>query len=237
MPAEPVPATRRSTLVPLLASVGVPPVTALVPFRAPGTGKTRLADGLARDERAALAAAMLTDVAAALADAPLDRVLVAAAGRGAADAARELGLDVVVDPVDHAGLDAAIENIARTVDGTLVVVAADLPRLTGADVAAVLGPSTPVVIAPTTDGGTGGLVRRPPRIISTAYGPHSAHRHAELAAEAGVGATVVDVAGFRHDVDVWDDLRSLTPDAVGSATASFLMEFGHRLREPTEESR
>lgn len=214
----------------------MPPVTALVPLRAPGTGKSRLAGGLSRGERAALAAAMLTDVAAALAASPVDRTIVAAAGCGAAAAARAIGLDAVIDPPDPGGLDAAIDHVAQTLHGTLVVVAADLPRLTAEEVAALLDRPSPVVIAPTMDGGTGGLLRRPPDVIATAYGPRSAQRHAQLAAQAGVDATVVAFEGFRHDVDVWEDLRSLPTDTVGHATAVFLAELEGRLRRRGEES-
>ncbi|MDQ3931665.1 MAG: hypothetical protein M3252_02360, partial [Actinomycetota bacterium] len=72
------------------------PVVALVPLRTPGTGKTRLGGGgtggrpgragqmLSPEERAALAAAMLADVAAALRCVPIDRVVVAASGPEAA---------------------------------------------------------------------------------------------------------------------------------------------------------
>lgn len=208
----------------------MPPVTALVPLRAPGTGKTRLADGLSAEERAAVTAAMLADVVAAISDAPVDRIVVAAASDAAATAAAVHGVDVVVDRRPGEGLDAAVDDVARSVEGTLLVVAADLPRLTSADIAAVLDPPVPVVVAPTTDGGTGGLVRRPPTVIPTAYGPGSARCHVELARDRGVEVATVDRVGFRYDVDVWDDLRALRVDEVGNATAAFVAALGGRLR-------
>lgn len=200
------------------------PTVALVPLRSPGHGKTRLADVLDRDERAALSSAMLADVVAALRAGPVDRIVVAAAGRGAAGAARDLGVEVLVDPPAAPGLDAALAAAATSLPrrGTLLVVMADLPRLRPTDVTAVLAIGAPVVVAATTDGGTGGLLRRPPGVISTAYGRGSASHHCTLARRAGTPPYAVDLPGFRHDVDTWRDLSALRPEDVGPATAAFL---------------
>jgi 2-phospho-L-lactate/phosphoenolpyruvate guanylyltransferase len=56
------------------------PIVALVPLRAPGVGKSRLAPRLTVEQRATLAGAMLADVCHALERTPLDRIVVAAAG-------------------------------------------------------------------------------------------------------------------------------------------------------------
>ncbi|HEX2029017.1 MAG TPA: 2-phospho-L-lactate guanylyltransferase [Nitriliruptorales bacterium] len=211
---------------------------ALVPFRAPGHGKTRLATrdragvrGLTPAERAALAAAMLSDVAAALTGAPVDQLVVAASDAAAATAASALGLAVVVDPPAAAGLDHALDAAARRTvqEGTLLVVAADLPCLQPAEVEAVLTVRGAVVVAPTTDGGTGGLLRRPPTAVPTAYGPRSAERHLALAAARGLPAARVELDGFRHDVDTWADLAALHQRRPGPATAAFLDRIAGRL--------
>lgn len=207
------------------------PVVALVPARSPGVGKTRLADELTTAERAALSGAMLADVATALAASRVDRVVVAASGAEAAAAASALELEVVVDPPGVRSLDAAIAaaetQLPRT--GTLVVVTADLPRLSPDDVDRLLATPGPVVVAGTDDGGTGGLLRRPPGVIGARYGGRSAARHLRLARAAGVPATAADLPGFRCDVDTWEDLLALRSATVGSATASFLAAIAWRL--------
>ena len=116
------------------------------------------------------------------------------------------------------------------VAGELLVVAADLPHLRGGDVDAVLAADTEVVVAPTRDGGTGGLLRRPPQVCSTAYGPRSATRHLAVARASGLRAARLEVAGFAHDVDVEGDLGRSRDDPalppLGTHTAALLADAG-----------
>lgn len=199
-------------------------MVALVPVRDPGAGKTRLAHDLSERGRAALVAAMLADVTAAVRAAEIGRVVVAASGPTGAATASALGLDVVLDPPSATSLDqvltAALLRLG-TVAG-LLVVAADLPCLHPGEIAEMVATDAQVVVASTGDGGTGGLLRRPPGVIPTAYGPGSAAAHMRLSHEAGVHARTVSLAGFRHDVDTWEDLCALKPGGVGAATARFL---------------
>lgn len=199
-------------------------VVALIPIRDPGEGKTRLADRLSRRERAALAAAMLADVAAAVRTGPVDRVVVAASGPTGAAAAGALGLDVLLDPPSAASLDDVLDAATGRLLGTatLVVIAADLPQLRPDDVAELVAVDAQVAVAPTADGGTGALLRRPPAVIGTAFGPGSAAAHLHLGHRAGVETRTVSLPGFRHDVDTWEDLVALGDDVVGRATAALL---------------
>ncbi len=209
------------------------PPTALIPLRAPGAGKSRLAPGLSREERAALAGAMLADVAAALQAAGLEPI-VAAAGTEAVAAAAALGLDAVMDQ-EGAGLDRALADAHHAIGAPrdLLVVMADLPTLSGSDVEVLLARGPAVVVAPTDDGGTGALLRRPANSIPTAYGPDSAARHIALARSAGVEPAEVDRPGFRLDVDTRADLLHLVERRLGVATAAFLRNSGiaDRLRD------
>jgi 2-phospho-L-lactate guanylyltransferase len=200
------------------------PVVALVPVRSPGVGKTRLSRELSPDERAALSAAMLADVTGALRGSRVDRVVVAASGAAAGTAAARLELDVLLDPTGTRSLDGALDAARARLGpvGALLIVMADLPRLTAADVDALLDTDTEVAIAGTHDGGTGGLLRRPPTAIETAYGTGSAERHHDLARAAGTSVRSLRLPGFRHDVDTWADLGLLVRDRVGPATAGFL---------------
>lgn len=206
-------------------------VLALVPVRSPGEGKTRLAAALSREERAALSGAMLADVTAALAASRVDRVLVVAGGAPAAAAASALGLDVVLDPPTTRTLDGALAAATSRLGPVpqLLVVAADLPRLTGADVDALLAGHAQVAVAPTDDGGTGGLLRRPGGVVATAYGPDSAARHLAAAHVAGVTSERVVRPGFAADVDTWADVTALLRGPVGRATTAFLRSIATRL--------
>ncbi len=197
---------------------------ALVPLRSPGCGKTRLAAALRPEHRAALTAAMFADVISALCASPIDRILVAASGPEAVAAASALGVEAHIDPPWVTDLNDAIDAAAVTLDpaADLLVVAADLPRLSSEDVRRVVTTDAEVVVSPTRDGGTGGLLRRPVGRIPTAYGHDSAARHRELAAAAGATYAEQHTAGFRDDVDIDADLAGLRRGPVGPATSTLL---------------
>lgn len=201
---------------------------ALIPLRSPGAGKSRLAPALDRDERAGLAGAMLADVVGALRRAGLERLVVAAGGAEAAAAASALGVDVLHDPPGASSLNGALRTATARLarEPQLLVVTADLPRLTAADVEELLDADAHVVVAATKDGGTGGLLRRPPNAIDTAYGPRSAAQHLRLARSADLTAEMVRLPGFQHDVDTWEDLAALLDEPVGPTTAAFLARTG-----------
>lgn len=198
--------------------------TVLVPLRSPGRGKSRLAPVLSTSERASLAGAMLADVAAALDAAGCDEVVVVAGGPAAAAAAAALGLEVLVDPPGATDLDGALRAAAVRIGpvAELLVVAADLPALTATDVQAVRTPEVAVVVAPTHDGGTGILLRRPGDAIATRYGRGSAARHLALARRRGLTTATVRRPGTATDVDVEADLTAVRSSAVGPATRRVL---------------
>src|SRR4051812_23231468 len=107
-------------------------LTIVVPFRGPG-GKQRLAP-LAEPERAAVAQAMLGDVLAACA--PVGETVVVAPVEAHAVASAAGAVRVVADP--GRGQGAAVEAALTELDGPVLVVNADLPCATAADVAALL---------------------------------------------------------------------------------------------------
>lgn len=199
--------------------------TVVIPLRA---GKSRLADALSPAHVQALRNAMFADVVAAVRAAGLQRVLVAAGDQESASVARGLQVPFRLDPPTATGLDDAITAAAdaSTRRGEdLVVVQADLPALTGADVAALVGAEGAVVLAPTADGGTGALLRRPAGAIPTAYGPESAARHAARALDRGILPTVLSLAGFDLDVDTPEDLARLAvAENVGPHTRAWLRD-------------
>jgi 2-phospho-L-lactate guanylyltransferase len=158
-------------------------VTVVIPLKALSTAKGRLADAMEPDDRKAFVAWMAQRVITACrnCDAVAD-ILVVAGDDAAAAVATACGVRALV--VAEPGLDAAMGAADAAVAGTdaSLVIAADLPELTPSDVEAVIraapdDTSAAVVIAPTHDGGTGALLRRPPTIIATAYGPGSARGH------------------------------------------------------------
>jgi 2-phospho-L-lactate/phosphoenolpyruvate guanylyltransferase len=211
-------------------------IRAIIPLKALATAKGRLSPALDASERQALVAWMATHVIrTCLSCDAIDDVLVVAGDEPAAEVARRAGAPVLV--VHEPGLAKAltVADAASATCAATVVVAADLPDLTVADLTAVVaaaaqidGPA--VVVAATHDGGTGALLRRPPTVVSTAYGTGSATRHLVMAREAAVTAVSVTRDGLAHDVD--------TPDQLSPALAG---RRGHVVvcaspKRPTEES-
>lgn len=219
---EPVPADLEDVDGPSWpATTALDATTALVALRNPGEGKTRLSPSLSRSERAEVARAMARDVTAALADAGVGEVLVVAEGAPADRFARSLGLGVLRDRGPQADLNSALRDALQTVgsERAVMLVCADLPGLRAEDVIRVATTRADVVVAPTHDGGTGGLLLRPGARFPLAYGPGSAAAHRTRARVAGLRVTEVVSPGFHHDVDEPQHLHQSVTRWPASQTA------------------
>lgn len=183
---------------------------AIIPLKALDAAKGRLAPDLDPSARRALTAWMFGRVLAACRGAEhIDGVLVVAGDEAAGALARAHAAAAVVEP--RPGLDAALAaaDDACADEAATLVVAADLPLARPADLDRVcaVGERPGVVVAPTRDGGTGALLRRPPRAISTRYGPGSAAAHLALARAAGVPGLRLDVPALALDIDTAGQLQ------------------------------
>lgn len=167
--------------------------TAVVPFR---SGKSRLA--LAPQARKQVALRMLAAVLdACTAVAP---AVVVTAESDAAELALRAGAEIVPDP--GGGQGAAVEAALGALDDwPVVVVNADVPRATAADVRALLAAAPALVAA--ADGTTNALSLPAPGLFRPVYGPGSAARFERL------GLRRVDLANLAADVDTLGDLERL----------------------------
>lgn len=186
------------------------PVTALVPLKALEAAKTRLASALTPAARRELAARMAAAVCDACLASPAIASVVLLAGDEAA-AGVAAGRDVTVRHSPAPGLGAALADadaVWADAAATLVV-AADLPGVCSGELTALVaaaGDGPAVVVAPTVDGGTGALLRRPPAAIAAAFGHDSAVAHQRAATEAGVRLVRWWSPTLGHDVDEPADL-------------------------------
>lgn len=155
--------------------------------------------------------AMLAHVAAAARESALGPVSLVTSEPEADRLAGELG----VGRIDDAGL-AWNDGLALAVsqvpggDGVLFL-AADLPRVTAAEIRALAEAAEDpgVAVGRAHDGGTNALVIRPAGAIATAFGaPGSAAVHEQRARAAGLPAAIVDLPGLALDVDTPDDART-----------------------------
>lgn len=203
-------------------------IGALVPAKALVEAKGRLAGALSEAERRELALAMLEDVLAALKAVPaIDTIAVVSPDDDVLTLAESLGATTVVEPPNVRGINQALSlafNVMSPISEVLLVVLADVPEITPADVQAALDvlPERGVVICPSYDKGTSLLAMRPPGVIPFRFGPQSFALHKREAAARSIPAEVLRIERLARDIDTPDDLRGLASRPAETATHRLL---------------
>jgi 2-phospho-L-lactate/phosphoenolpyruvate guanylyltransferase len=201
---------------------------AIIPVKPLASAKERLASALSAEERRALSLAMLADVVAAAS--VLDEVWVLNSDADAAAVAVETCAVSKTDPSPSAGLNASLTVATGWAQEAgfagVLVLAADLPTATAADVDAMVE-GAGVLLAPNRSGdGTNSLWRSPPRAIAVAFGPGSRAAHERLARAGGTPIRLVHRPGLALDVDEPHDLRAANEQGPGPHTRAILERMG-----------
>ena len=220
---------------------------AVVPVKPLALAKQRLVPLLSAGERSALAEAMLRDVLAALAGHPqLGGILVVSSDPFAQALARAAGA-VVLDDGPAAGLLPALRRAARTLSDagrqSMLVLPADLPGLTGGDLAQLVqahgrhrGARGATLVAASHDGGTNALACSPPDALPLCYGPDSFRQHVLAARALGLGPRLLSLPRLARDIDCPADLRAFMalPGTARTHTYAWLQASGvaRRLQSP-----
>jgi 2-phospho-L-lactate guanylyltransferase len=176
-------------------------VRVVIPFRA--GGKSRLPEELRQE----VALAMLGDVVEAAVSVGDARIVTAdPAGRLVAEG---LGAEVVDDPGEGQG--PAVTAGLAGVDGTCLVVNADLPRVRPSDLAALAVPPRldRVALVAAVDGTTNALGLPYPEVFRPLYGAGSARRFAAHAVSLGLDYEELTLPNLVRDVDTRVDLERL----------------------------
>ncbi len=199
----------------------------LLPVKLRANAKQRLAPLLGGEDRQALMSAMIEDgFAAARAALAPQRIYVVTADAGIAAVAEGFGWTVLHETVqtsESASVDAAARICEAQGVTALLRLPLDLPVVTGADIDAVFAADADVVIVPSRDGtGTNAILRRPPTLFPSHFGPDSLPRHSAEAAQAGARLVVLANRNIGMDVDDAADLRALLGHAPGGATGAWL---------------
>ena len=190
-------------------------VAIVVPFRGPDA-KRRLAP-MGERERAELALAMLGDVLAACTE--VGPTVVVTGDAAAAELAGELGAAVVGDPGGGQGA-AVAAGLDAFGPGAALVVNADLPCVTPADLRALAGSGGFALVA-AADGTTNALALPGAAEFAPLYGPGSAARFVAHARGLGLDTVSLELPNLAQDVDTADDLRGVQA-AAGPRTQSAL---------------
>ncbi len=189
---------------------------AILPVKSFAAAKQRLTEGLAPEQRQALAEVMFCDVLLAISQATaIDALVVVTRGARAREIAVARGAQVVADQ-QRGHNDAAMIGIEAAIrDGAdrVLLVPGDCPALAGPELDLLLArPIKPpsVLIVPDRHGtGTNALVLTPPDALAPSFGPGSCARHVREARVGGVHAEVVEVRSLANDVDTPEDLAAL----------------------------
>jgi 2-phospho-L-lactate guanylyltransferase len=183
-----------------------------LPVKSLGHAKSRLSPLLSPLERGALALAMYEDV--------LDETLALDGWETWVVSSDESVLEIALGRHAHGiveegpSLRSAIRQIeaeaAARQSEALAILHADTPLITTDALRAALHTLGPVVIAPSADErGTNLLLRRPPAVIPSRFGPDSFRRHLETAAERGLPTAVVERDELSFDLDEPGDILTV----------------------------
>jgi 2-phospho-L-lactate guanylyltransferase len=191
-------------------------IAALVPVKRLAQAKGRLRAVLSDGQRREFVLAMLEDALRLLAGQPaMEATAVVSADEEVLAFARRLGAQSIREPPGIRGLNAALafaaDVLARQATTGLLVLPADVPLATSADLEAILAAwqEAPVVLCPSRSGGTGALALRPPQAIPFRFGPRSFAAHRRAAVERDLPVAVLDRPGLALDIDRPEDLRAL----------------------------
>lgn len=202
-------------------------ISAVVPVKALAESKSRLFPERPRGDVEALSLAMMGDVIACLrAVALIDRVVVVTPDVDVAERAVADGALVMLraEPGLNPAIEAASAEIAGPQDGVLVVLG-DVAAADPGEIGRLLAeaPVTGVALAPSRDGGTSALLRRPPNVIPACFGRDSAKRHREAAASAGATLALLVLPSLAIDIDRAEDaLAILAQPTLGARTRALL---------------
>lgn len=210
-------------------------VYACVPVKAFTGAKQRLSVFLTPTQREILAATMLEDVLSALAGATrLAGILVNTVDSRAAALAEKYGARVVTEGAldGHTGAVLGMARIlAREGAGALLTMPGDIPRVTSAEVDAVVSScldAPSFTIVPAHDElGSNAVLCNPPFSVPLRFGDDSYFPHLAAARRYGIEPTVVRLPGIGLDIDHPVDLRAfLRAPRKPTRTLALLETFG-----------
>jgi 2-phospho-L-lactate/phosphoenolpyruvate guanylyltransferase len=206
----------------------------VIPVKSPANAKTRLSGLLGPVERQRLATVMFADVARALSGVRLaHRVFVVTNDRPACEQATLLGFDVLIEESQHsesASVDWASRELEARGYDLVMRLPADIPMVTAADIDSLLEMELKrpgALMVPSREGtGTNTIVRRPPTLFRSHFGPDSLRLHSDEAALLGVEPVIVANDRIGLDIDEPGDLATLLECGRGTETYSFISEAG-----------
>jgi 2-phospho-L-lactate/phosphoenolpyruvate guanylyltransferase len=218
----------------------------VIPVKEFREAKQRLAAHFSSEDRALLAQAMCEDLLRVVSEVQgVERVFVISKEPWALSKARALGWETIVEShqtSESHSVDAASQYCTSRGIRALLRVPIDVPLTEPEDIEAVfeqLDGQTDAVIVPSSSGtGTNAILRSPPGLFPSRFGPNSFSLHQAEADRCGARMRVLRNPRLELDIDELEDLRNvaarLPPD---SATSRWFIAKGLRSAVPGSASR
>lgn len=212
----------------------------LIPVKDPSKAKTRLAELLAEDERRRLAWTMLEDVAQAVVSSTRpDRVILVSSFEPAVDMARDLDWEVLIEEnqiSESDSVDRASRILSEQGFDMVMRLPADLPLIKGQDIDDLMSitlESPGAILVPSSEGsGTNAIIRTPPTLFPSRFGPNSLALHKQEAGLVGVECRIVNNPRIALDIDEPSDIERLLAEGAGTRSFTAISDMGviERLR-------
>jgi 2-phospho-L-lactate/phosphoenolpyruvate guanylyltransferase len=204
-------------------------VWAVVPIKETAFAKQRLATALSSARRQELAVAMFEDVMRALsASHGLAGVAVVTLDQNATQIAARWGAQVWTDGArdGHTGAVMAAARRLATTGATMLTIPGDVPRVSPADIAAILAAHTEppafTIVPAWDDLGSNAIMCSPPDLVPLRFGPDSFFPHLATARRQGLEPTIVRRPGIAIDIDEPADLARFMSDRSDTRTWALL---------------
>ena len=203
-------------------------IFALLPVKSPHNAKQRLTGFLSAKQREKLARILYRQTLGALCQAEgIDRVVVVTSDSDVAEHARSSGTLVFEEneQVSHSiSADAACLRAIELGATTALLVPIDVPLVTPADFSRLAAAARPgLIVVPSADGtGTNAMVRTPPDVIESRFGPGSCRAHLDQARLKNVPADILRLPGLMFDVDTPEDVADFLASSHSGDVTAFL---------------
>lgn len=199
---------------------------AVLAVKSPADSMTRLTEVLLPSEREELARRLYYQALNILgAVSLLDERIVVSTDCAVLDAARLAGARILKEPNQLSHIHSAeqgVEMALRLGAHTVLSAPIDVPLATSAEYEKLLDVSSrlsepSLIIVPSCDGtGTNVLVRAPPDVIASGFGPDSFERHRNAGIAAGAEVRVMCPPGITLDLDTPQDLIMIEKQTRGN---------------------
>ena len=210
-------------------------IAILVPVKDLQFAKQRLSSLLTASERKALVWAMYLDLGRALRSLSHPIYIVTRSELAAAQA-RDSGWKVLLESMqvsESFSVDKAAAELTGEGFEAVLRIPADLPLLRAEDIAAVLGAEPRLgsaVIVPSEDGrGTNALLRTPPDLFPSRFGPNSLVLHIQEALRARADYRIMRNENMALDLDDPSDILRFLEKP--SATYTYQLLLHHKVKE------